>query len=170
MRLLESINFPEEEVGAVSAVCVLPYCAVGCWLPVPTTMGSDWTWANSLSAASALSCFTLSNVSVSCILSRQGNAIIAGTAPAHWTKWDKTRLKINNDNSRHHTLTLSPSILNSLSLYLQLSTIFCVWMNVVCCTFLYFLHFQYFSRLTECQWKSPWECRTKSCTETYYDN
>ena len=65
-----------------ATLSVLPYCEE------PST---QWEWecksdassAVRRSAASALPCLTLSKVSVSCMRSRQGNAMMAGRAPGN---------------------------------------------------------------------------------------
>ena len=71
-----------------ASLSVLPYCEVPSAqreleLDLELECKSDANSAVRRSAASALPCLTLSKVSVSCMRSRQGNAIMAGRAPGN---------------------------------------------------------------------------------------
>lgn len=70
---------PDSDVDPAS-LSVLPYCEVPEW-EWELECRSDANSAVRRSAASALPCLTLSKVSVSCMRSRHGNAMMAGRAP-----------------------------------------------------------------------------------------
>ena len=80
-----------------ASLSVLPYCEL------PSTLRECKSDANSAvrrSAASALPCFTLSNVSVSCIRSRHGNAMMAGRAPGEKRRGKKKRREEKRGEAR----------------------------------------------------------------------